>query len=153
MRPSLLLAIATVVFTSSLLAATHTWHGGADNRFSNAKNWNGGLPAEDPGADLTFSAEALRTVIENDIPNLHIHSLAFGGTGFAVIGEPPAVDNGFIGGGGAALHCDIAFSGKLAPGGVAIYSASGGSGEGTISGDVPFAGPRSNPYTGDTIVR
>src|SRR4051794_1924245 len=152
MRPSLLLAIATVVFTSSLLAATHTWHGGADNRFSNAKNWNGGSPADDPGADLTFSADALRAVIENDTPNLHIHSLAFGGPGFAVIGEPLAVDNGFIGGGGAAIYCDIAFSGKLALGGVAIYSAIGGSGPVTISGDVTFAGPRSNTYTGDTIV-
>lgn len=152
MRPSFALAIAASFLTSSVLAATHTWHGAVDYRFSTAANWIGGSPAGDPDADLQFVGNAVRTTVVNDIPNLPFHSMSFGATGYTVMGEPLAADDSNISGGAAAIYCDVTVAKHLTLGGVVMYGAISGPGEVAVFTDTTFAGSRPNTYTGETAV-
>ena len=68
-------------------AGTHTWIGGStDGRWSVGANWAGGSPpvAFESPLHLVFSSSATRRLSTNNIPNITIDSISFGGAAYTI---------------------------------------------------------------------
>lgn len=68
-------------------AATRTWTGlGASNNWSDAANWDTGVPLA--GDDIVFPASASRKTNTNDLaPNTAFTTIQFDGSGYAIAGN------------------------------------------------------------------
>jgi fibronectin-binding autotransporter adhesin len=83
-----LLALAAVVFTSSVRAATHTWTGAGGNKlFSNPANWAGNnVPANSVNyVELIFPVAGTADAIV-DIQNLTVNAVTIQRTSFTLMG-------------------------------------------------------------------
>ncbi len=72
-----LIAVALVLMRTAAIADTYTWTGGggADVNWSNAANWGGTPPGNDPIIELVFPALTGSYASHNDLSNLHVRSL------------------------------------------------------------------------------
>ncbi|MCC6268954.1 MAG: DUF11 domain-containing protein [Dehalococcoidia bacterium] len=118
-------------------AATRTWTGlGGSNNWSDAANWDTGVPLA--GDDIVFPASASRKTNTNDLaPNTAFTTIQFDGSGYAIAGN--------------SLHLTSVLA-HLPPGGVNAISLNiGGAGGVTVgTGKLILSG--NNAFTGDVVV-
>ena len=82
-----LLIAGSLAFAPRGQAGTHTWTGGStDGRWSVGANWVGGSPpvAYESPLHLVFPSTATRRLATNNIPNITIDSIAFGGAAYTI---------------------------------------------------------------------
>src|SRR5262249_19085318 len=79
-------------------AGTHTWNGGStDGRWSVGANWDGGNPpvANESPLHLVFPSTATRKLSTNNIANITIDSVSFGGSAYTIAASGQGVNVGF----------------------------------------------------------
>ena len=161
--------IITVIglFALPASAALHIWRGTADDRFSNAANWEGGSPAGDAEAELSFPSGA-RTAVTNDLSALSVRSLAISGAGYVFSGNAISFAPGTSvlddhARGTTVFNCGLVLRGRLTVSRSTFFADTtyltfngpiGGTGDltKTGTGNVLFAGTAPNTYAGTTIV-
>jgi autotransporter-associated beta strand protein len=168
MKRALFLISVSVLFALPASAALHIWRGTADDRFSNAANWEGGSPANDAEAELSFPS-ATRMAVTNDLPALTVRSMAISGAGYVFSGNAIsfAPGNSVLedhARGTTIFHCALVLGGRLTVSRSTFFADTtyltfngpiGGTGDltKTGTGNVMFAGAAPNTYAGRTIVR
>src|SRR5436305_1916518 len=86
---------AFIFATLPATAATRIWNGSVSSAWSNAANWNGGVPAN--GDDLVFPKGVTNTTSTNDLPaGLVVHSITVNMSGYRIGGNAIALDAGGI---------------------------------------------------------
>src|SRR5437764_10589101 len=91
----LAVVFAFIFATLPAAAATRTWNGSVSSAWSNAANWNEGVPAN--GDDLVFAKGAANVTSTNDLPpGLVIHSITVNTTGYKIGGNAIVLDAGGI---------------------------------------------------------
>lgn len=91
----LAVAFAFISVTMPLAAVTRIWNGSAGSAWSNAANWDGGVPAN--GDDLVFPNGATNFTSTNDLPaGLAVHSITVNMIGYRIGGNAIVLDAGGI---------------------------------------------------------
>lgn len=149
--------------SAPLSAATHIWRGTVSDRFSDPANWDGGSPAKDVDAELSFPSGS-RLSAMNDLTNLTVRGLAFSASGYTISGSPIIVVDGRIADateGPNTISSDLVLRGQvIAFTAGDIFRSEGLTVTGAISGDggltkfgsgrLTLAGTRPNIHRGVT---
>jgi hypothetical protein len=165
------LALALAVPTTGR-GATHTWTGnGVSTNWSDAGNWSGGVPVNDPaGLHLVFPDDATGThTMVQDLPGLAIASMTlftFGGNPYVLSGLGFTLSGQIAAQSGVhdihvpvTLGADLGVSTSAFQGGVRLLGPVSGShgiaqnGYLTLAGDNDFTGPVSGSLGGVLTVR
>ncbi|VTR98200.1 beta strand repeat-containing protein [Tuwongella immobilis] len=153
-----------------VVPATHTWTGGGGNSlWSNAANWNGGVPVNDPGNPVTVVFNtAANVTVDSLTANLKVNEIRFdpGSTTILTLNTQLTVDSGagvpgieaFTTGNKITGASKLNFTGFghqiIAPTNTTLTISAPITGSGQIeirgAGDVWFQG--ANSYTGTTFV-
>lgn len=130
---------------------------------SDRLNWDGGSPANDPDADLTFGV-ASRLNVTNDLPALAVHAINVPGSGYTVSGNAIRLTGGTLSATATGTNTftnDLLFAGSLtirsidSPSDPKYLRLSGsirGDGDVMVRGYVDFGGAVQNAYPGRTTV-
>lgn len=158
-------AALLAVVALPLSAGVHIWRGGASALFSSALNWEGGSPAGDDAAELSFPGGA-RLVATNDLADLKVRSIEITGEGMKLAGNRITLVNGeIVNFGKNVIANDLVLDGDLAissfattfgsrpTADLALSGALTGSGGVRVRrGIVVFSGNAPNDYRGVTEV-
>lgn len=165
---SLLARFALFISVTSLHAGTHVWTGAGPNRYWNTPaNWTGGAPSANETAPVILEFPASFTgTFTNNIPSLKVDQIRLLGSGQALRGSG-GVSLTLRGGVLATnLHnaginyleesLSLLLDGTnhiVAPLGLSIYSAIGGSGGFTVQGTVRLDGAQPNTFNGAVVLQ
>lgn len=162
-----LLALAAGVLVATAHAGTHVWTGGGGNRYwSTAANWSGGAPSANEAAPVILEFPAAFTgTFTNNLANLKVDRIRLLGSGQSLRGA-----NGVrltLRGGNSATNVFNAGINYLeeslplllegtnhivAPLGLSVYSAVGGTGSLRVQGTLRLDGTSANTFAGVVVL-